>query len=133
MNILFLFAVVVSVITSLLVLRHFIREIIADQYKNRDVPLVLIGVAHVVYAVVLYFWYNGTFLFLLPDYIVIFSLVVLLQTIALLLIMYNSIRRVTVFSPLFLYVPLVFVSFVFPGVAHMVIPLSFLVILLFTF
>jgi len=130
MESLFSLLALISFSISFLVLYHFSKELLSNTLKKRDIPLVIIGVAHLVFAVILCLWALNMFPFSLADYTALYSVVVTFQAVALVGIVYNSTHKKRALLPLFLYLVVIPFMLVNKSYGHMVVPFSLIIILL---
>lgn len=130
MEILLFLASIIALLIFLSITHHFTKEIIKSKFKEREIPLVLIGISQLVYSIILLLWSLDNFSFNIKDYVVIFSSIISIETIALTFIIYNFSKNKKVLYPLFSYLLIIPLIYSASSNIHLVIPVSFFIIII---
>jgi len=130
MEFILLISGIVAILLFLEILHHFIKTFKTSTNQKRDLPLILIGIIYLLFAIILFIASREEITFSNQDSLLMYSLVLLTQTISLIFILRRSIQTKKIFYSLITYLiisPLIFSN---PPSFHLIIPISYFIILL---
>ena len=128
MEVVFLLNSLFAGLIPLAILAHFLLELNRNSLKKRDFTLILIALIYTIFSMILFLWMNGSD-FKKADFFTILSTVLIIQTISLLTILYQSTKNKKVFYALIPFPILIVLIYFAPEFIHLLIPTSLLITL----
>ena len=107
-----------------------LKEAKNSSFNKKETPLIILGLIYLIFTATLFIWGIDFFRFNTADFIVIFSTILIVQTICILTILHKVKKNKKIF---YISIPLVFLiplTLHAPESTHLIIPISFLVLLL---
>ncbi len=129
MDIFLLGTALTTLIIFITIIYFIIKEIKTNSLNRKETPLIILALIYLVFTIILTLWTFNFFVFNISDFQIVFSAILLAQTICLLSIIVEIYQNKKVFYtliPFALLIPLIIIA---PQFIHLMIPLSFLVTL----
>lgn len=129
MNFQLLLTAIITLLTSFFIVKYIIKEIIANTFKRRDFVLIFLSLLYFIVTAIFFMWSSGIFEFNDIDFLIVYSSMLVFQTISLVLILYYQTKNKKVLYPLSFYLIIFLLGFLQAFLIHLIIPLSILIIL----
>ncbi len=107
-----------------------LKEIKTSSFNKREIPLVILALTYLIFTISLFLWAINLFIFSSLDFIVVFSVLLTVQTLCLLFIIYKTKQDKKIFYYTVPLALLVLLAFFIPRAIHLIIPLSLITTLL---
>jgi len=130
MEIILLTASLIACAIFLVIFLFLIKEIRTSSFNSKEIPLIILGLTYITFATVLFLWATNFFIFSPTDSLIVFSIILAIQTVSLLVILYKITKNKKIFYALFPLSSLILLISFAPGSIHFTIPTSLLIIIL---
>jgi len=128
MELLFLLSAIVSILTFAIISYGFIKR--TKGSRRQKLPLFLIGNLYLIFAVILFFWSSEISMFNKIDFLQIYSLLLLLQTVFLLTSVYFQSKNQKIFKSLYFFLLIIPLLLLDLSYFSLIIPLAMFITLL---
>ena len=130
MQITLLILTFVTLLIFATLLVFLIKEIKNKNIKSKEIPLVFLTLVYLIFTIILFLWTTNILQFNISDLLIIFSIILTLQTISLITIMYELKKNKKIFYTIIPFITLIPLILYNLKLIHLTIPLSLLTILL---
>ncbi|MCD4771320.1 hypothetical protein K8R30_02785 [archaeon] len=130
MEIMLLASSFIALAIFLVISLFLIKEIRTSSFNSKEIPLIILGLTYITFATVLFLWATNSFIFNSTDFLIVFSIILTIQTACLLTILYKITKDKKIFYALFPFSSLILLISFAPMSIHFAIPTSLFITLL---
>lgn len=130
MEVILFITTLATLVIFLTILVYLIKEIRTESLNRKEIPLTILALSYLVFTISLLLWSINFFTFNIADFLIVFSIVLIVQTVCLLIIQYEIKQNKKIFYallPLALLTPLIIYI---PNSIHLAIPTALFITLL---
>jgi hypothetical protein len=132
MEIILFTASLIATTIFLVIFLFLIKEIRTSSFNSKEIPLIILGLIYITFATILFLWATNSFVSNSTDFLLVFSIILTIQTACLLTILYKITKNKKIFYALLPFSFLILLISFAPMSIHFAIP-TFLLITLLAF
>lgn len=130
MEIILLISALVTFAIFLTIFISLLKEIRTSSFNKKEIPLIILGLTYLTFTASLLLWTINFFSFTPSDFFIVFSVILIIQTICFLTILYKLKQNKKIFYTLLPFAFLIPLMSFMPQFIHLAIPTSFFITLL---